>query len=122
MKKVLIMCYSSPFGTNSAIEAIRLGAGYLGLGEDIECAVVLSGDAVLTMNTKIDPTPIGIDSPAEGIEMADLSDLPLILIKEDMEIRGMSNDDIYEFDEPIQVISKQEIPILVEKYDTVFRV
>ncbi len=121
MDSVLILCDKSPFGTNSAYEAIRLGAGYLGLGEDIDCKVLLYGDAVLTVKNNLAVDKIGVDTMDEGLEMADLSELPIIITQEDMDRRGMNKDELFEFeDSPIQVIKRVEIPKIMMEFDTVF--
>ncbi len=121
MDSVLILCDKSPFGTNSAYEAIRLGAGYLGLGEDIDCKVLLYGDAVLTVKNNLAVDKIGVDTMDEGLEMADLSELPIIITQEDMDRRGMNKDELFEFeDSPIQIIKRVEIPKIMMEFDTVF--
>ena len=121
MDSVLILCDKSPFGTNSAYEAIRLGAGYLGLGEDIDCKVLLYGDAVLTVKNNLAVDKIGVDTMDEGLEMADLSELPIIITQEDMDRRGMNKDELFEFeDSPIQVIKRVEIPKIMMEFDTIF--
>ena len=121
MDSVLILCDKSPFGTNSAYEAIRLGAGYLGLGEDIDCKVLLYGDAVLTVKNNLAVDKIGVDTMDEGLEMADLSELPIIITQEDMDRRGMNKDELFEFEDcPIQVIKRVEIPKIMMEFDTVF--
>ena len=122
MESILIMCNKSPFGTNSAIEAIRLGAGFVALGEMLDCKVFLFGEAVLAMKKTINPTQIGVDSFDEGLEMADLSELPIVVSKEDCEKYSITKEDLYEFEEiPIEVISKNEISTLIGEFDTVFQ-
>ena len=123
MDSVLILCDKSPFGTNSAYEAIRLGAGYLGLGEDIDCKVLLYGDAVLTVRKNLVIEKIGMDSMEEGLEMADLSELPIIVTQEDMDRRGMNKEELFEFEEiPIQVINRSEISKIITEFDSVFHI
>ena len=123
MDSVLILCDKSPFGSNSAYEAIRLGAGYLGLGEDIDCKVLLYGDAVLTVKNNLVIEKIGMDSMGEGLEMADLSELPIIVTQEDMDRRGMNKEELFEFEEiPIQIISRSEISKIIMEFDSVFHI
>ncbi|UYP45724.1 hypothetical protein NEF87_002009 [Candidatus Lokiarchaeum ossiferum] len=123
MDSVLILCNKSPFGSNSAYEAIRLGAGYLGLGEDIDCKVLLYGDAVLTVKNNLMVEKIGMDSMEEGLEMADLSELPIIVTQEDMNRRGMNKEELFEFEEiPIQVISRSEISKIMMEFASVFHI
>ena len=96
MESVLVMCNRGPFGSNSAYEAIRLGAGFMGLGEDINCKILFHGDAVLSVKKNLNSNKIGMDSYAEGFEMADLSELPIIVIEEDLLTRGMTAADLVE--------------------------
>lgn len=122
MESVLIMCNKSPFGTNSVYEAIRLGSGFVALGEMLDCKIFLYGEAVLAMKKTLQPTKIGIDAFDEGLEMADLSELPIVVAKEDCEKFNLSPADLFEFEEiPIEIISKNEIAQLVAGFDTVFQ-
>ncbi len=92
MESILIICDKGPFGTNTTNEAIRLGSGFLGLGEDVDCKIVFMGDAVLFMKNNLKPEILGIDPIDDGLEMADLTDMSIVLIREDLEIRGLSED------------------------------
>ena len=119
MKSILIMCKNSPFGTNSALEAIRLGAGFMGVGEDINCKIVFSGDAVLTMRKNLSPSIIGMDGMEDGLEMGDLTDLPIVLIQEDMAQRGMTAEDVIEYEE-LTIVPRTEIPNIMTEFDSAF--
>ena len=121
MKSVLILCDKGPFGTNSAVEAIRLASGLLGLGEDVDCKVVFLGDAVFVMKNNLQADQIGMDSIDEGLEMADLTDLEIILIKEDMEEREMSKSHVIEY-ENILVIGISELQGVIGEFETVFKI
>ena len=121
IESVLILCDKGPFGTNSASEAVRLGSGFIGLGEDVDCKVIFMGDAVLNMKNNLDADQIGMDSMAETLEMADLTDMEIILVKEDMETRGMKKEDIIEY-ENVSIISIKELSELINQFDTVFKV
>lgn len=121
VKSVLILCDKGPFGTNSANEAIRLGSGFLGLGEDLDCKIIFMGDSVLFMRNNLKADLIGMDSLEDGIEMADLTDMPVVLVKEDMESRGVNESDLVEYEE-ISIINKSEIPKIIGDYDTVFKI
>lgn len=121
MESVLILCDKGPFGTNIANEAIRLGAGFIGLGEDVNCKLVFLGDAVLFMKKNLQPGLIGMDSLEEGVEMADLTELSVVLVREDMESRGMSEEDLRDY-ENLSVISISELTGLINEYPTVFKI
>jgi len=117
---VLIICDKGPFGTNSVFEAMRLGSGFLALGEDVNCKLILMGDAVLFMRSNLQQDTLGMDSLEDGIEMADLSELPVILIREDMEERGVSESDLVEY-ENIAIISKNDLAKEIDSFSAVFR-
>ncbi len=123
MESILILCNKSPFGTNSVIEAIRLGSGFIALGEMLDCKIFLYGDAVLAMKKNLKPSKIGVDSFAEGLEMADLSELPIILAQEDLDRLQIKNSELFEFEEiPIETISIGELDQLISGFDTVFQI
>ena len=123
MESVLILCNKSPFGTNSVNEAIRLGSGFIALGELLDCKIFLYGEAVLAMKKGLKPELIGLDSFDEGLEMADLSELPIVVAKEDCEKFNISQADLFEFEEiPIEIISKNDLSKLIAEFDTVFQI
>ena len=122
MDSVLVICNRGPFGSNSAYEAIRLGAGFMGLGEDINCKILFHGDAVLSVKRNLNSSNIGMDTYEDGMEMADLSELPIIVIEEDLITRGMKTADLFEFEDvPIQVIKENQLGEIMTQFDTVFQ-
>jgi sulfur relay (sulfurtransferase) DsrF/TusC family protein len=122
MDSVLVMCNRGPFGSNSAYEAIRLGAGFMGLGEEINCKILFHGDAVLSVKKNLNSNKIGMDSYEDGMEMADLSELPIIVIEEDLITRGMTTVDLFEFEDiPIQVIKENQLGEIMAQFDAVFQ-
>ena len=122
MDSVLVICNRGPFGSNSAYEAIRLGSGFMGLGEDINCKILFYGDSVLSVKKNLNSSKIGMDSYEEGMEMADLSELPIIVIEEDLIARGITTADIFEFEDvPIQVIKENQLGEIMAQFDTVFQ-
>ncbi len=122
MDSVLVLCNRGPFGSNSAYEAIRLGSGFMGLGEEIDCKILFYGDAVLSVKKNLNSGKIGMDSYEEGMEMADLSELPIIVIEEDLIARGMTTADIFEFEDvPIQVIKEIHLGEIMVQFDAVFQ-
>lgn len=120
IKSVAILCDSSPIGKNSAIEAIRLGSGFMGLGEEIQCTLILTDDAVYLMNKHADPKAVGMDSVDEPIEMADLSDLEIKILASSLRSAGLTEEDLVEY-ENLAIISSEEMADIIEKADTVFR-
>ncbi len=121
MESVLIISDKGPFGTNTTNEAIRLGSGLMGLGEDVDVKIILTDDAVLFFKNNLNPEPLGMDSLEQGIEMADLTEIPILLIKEDMDARGMTEEDVVDYDE-IYYINRAEIPSIIQDYGTVYKI
>ncbi len=120
MKSVAIITNKGPFGSNHTNEAIRLGSGFLGLGEDIDCKLILTDDAVLFLKKDMDPGQIGMDSIDQGIEMADLTEMTIVLVREDMERRGITESDLIDYDE-LSIVSEKELSAIVNQYDSVFK-
>ena len=120
VKSVVIIVDQSPIGKNSAIEAMRLGAGFMGLGEEIECKIIFLGDAVYVMNKNADPTILGMDSFEEPLEMADLSDLEINILDKALEDAGLSSEDLVEYTNQ-KVITFEEMTEMITSADTTFR-
>jgi len=120
VESVVIITEQSPVGKNSAVEAIRIGSGFVALGEFIDCKVVFIGDSVYLLNKNADPTAVGVDPIDEVIEMADLSDLELYVLDSALEEAGLANSDLIEY-ENLKVVSMDEIAELIDQADTCFR-
>ena len=117
---VAIICENSPIGKNSVIEAIRLGSGFMGLGEEIDCKIILTGDSVYLLSKHANPTAVGMDSYDEPLEMADLSDLELIIIDTALDEAGLTVEDLVDY-ENLKIISKSELSKIIEEASTCFR-
>ncbi len=120
VESVVVISDQSPIGKNSAIEAIRIGSGFTALGEYIDCKIVFTGDAVYLFNKNCDPEAVGMDSFAEVLEMADLSDLEVYLIDSALNDAGLSKDDLIEY-ENLKVIGYNDLTDLIANADTCFR-
>ena len=120
VESVVIITDQSPTGKNSAAEAIRIGSGFVALGEIINCQIVLTGDAVYLLNKNATPTVVGMDPLDEAIEMADLSDLELYVLDKSLKDAGLTAEDLIEY-ENLKVISIDELIDLIEQADTCFR-
>lgn len=120
VESVVIITDQSPVGKNSAAEAIRIGSGFVALGEYINCQVVFTGDAVYLLNKNAVPNAVGMDTNDEVIEIADLSDLELYIIDTDLKNTGMTKEDLIEY-ESLKIISIEELSDLIDQADTCFR-
>ena len=120
VESVVIITDQSPMGKNSALEAIRIGSGFVALGEYINCQIVFTGDAVYLFNKNAKPEAIGMDPLDEVMEIADLSDLELYVVDQALQDAGMSADDLVEY-ENLKIITIDEVVDLIENADTSFR-
>ena len=120
IESVVIICDKSPIGKNSALEAIRLGSGFMGLGEEIDCKIVFTGDAVYLLSKNADPTAIGMDSYEEALEMADLSDLELKVIDTSLNDAGLTKEDLIDY-ENLEIIDMTELTNIIRGATTTFR-
>ena len=120
VESVVVISDSSPIGKNSALEAVRIGSGFVALGEFINCQIVFTGDAVYLLNKNAKPEAIGMDTFDEVMEIADLSDLKLYIVDQALKDAGMSADDLVEY-ESLKIITIDEVVDLIENADTCFR-
>lgn len=119
MESILIICNKAPIGTNIAGETLRLASGFLALGDTIGCRVLLEGDGVLIMKKGLNASKIGMDSLSEALEMAELTEMPISIVKEDLISHGLSENDLIELSS-LNIINRNEIPMIIQQYSTVF--
>ncbi|WP_457556732.1 DsrE family protein [Candidatus Harpocratesius sp.] len=119
MESVLILCKNGPFGSNSGVEAIRLGAGYLGLGEDIDCKLVFYQAGVTNLVNNLNPERVNMDAMDEAIEMADLTELPIVVVREDLFQFGFSEENLIDY-EALTVVNQDDLPGIIDEYSMVF--
>ncbi|MEX2684988.1 MAG: DsrE family protein [Candidatus Sigynarchaeota archaeon] len=120
VESIIILSDRSPVGSNSAVEAIRMGAGLTALGDTIPTKVVLSGDAVLLMAKDADPTAVKQDTINSVMEMADLSDLEIYVVKEALGDAGLQQDDLRSYAK-LKIVSQAELSSMVAGAATTFR-
>jgi sulfur relay (sulfurtransferase) DsrF/TusC family protein len=120
VESVVIITDQSPVGKNSAAEAIRIGSGFVALGEYIKCQVIFTGDAVYLLNKNAVPNALGMDANDEVLEIAELSDLELYIIDTDLKNAGMTEDDLIEY-ESLKIITVGELSDLIDQADVCFR-
>ena len=117
---IIILSDRSPVGSNSAVEAIRMGAGLVALGDTVPTTVVLSGDAVLLMAKDADPTAVKQDTINSAMEMADLSDLEICVVKEALADAGLQQDDLRSYAK-LKIVSQAELSSMIAEATTTFR-
>ncbi len=120
VESVLIITDQSPIGKNSAAEAIRIGSGFVALGEYIECKIVFMGDSVYLFNKNATPEVVGSDSFDEVLEMADLSDLEINILDSALSDAGLTEEDLIEY-ENLKIINIDELTKLINEAHTCFR-
>lgn len=121
VKSVLILCDKGPFGTNSAVEALRLGAGIMGLGDGISCKILFYGDGVLALKKGLAADKIGVDPLDEAFELGDLTEMPLAVMKDDLASRGLTEGDLVEYAN-LSWLSRSELAALIEANEMTFHV
>ncbi|MFW9970569.1 MAG: DsrE family protein [Candidatus Odinarchaeota archaeon] len=120
VESVLIISDQSPIGKNSAAETIRIGSGFVALGEFVDCKIVFMGDAVYILNKNAAPEAVGFDNLDEVLEMADLSDLKIYVIDSALFDAGLTEEDLIEY-ENLKIIKLDELVDLIEQAHTCFR-
>ena len=120
VESVVMICDSSPIGKNSAAEAVRLGAGWVALGEMLDCKLILIGDAVYLLAKKSDPTVVGLDANDQVLEIADLSELEIIILDTALADAGLTGDDLVDY-KALSVAGWDEITNIIDEADTTFR-
>ncbi len=120
VKSVVILCEDSPIGKNSAIEAIRMGAGIMAVGDLEECKIIFMGDSVYFLSKNFDPEKVNMDVPSNIFRMMELSDLEVYVLDSALEIAGLKKSDLVEFDN-VKVASNKEISKYILEADVTYK-
>ena len=120
VKSVVILCEDSPIGKNSAIEAIRMGAGIMAVGDLEECKIIFMGDSVYFLTKNFDPEKVNMDVPSNIFRMMELSDLEVYVLDSALEISGIKQTDLVDFDN-VKVTNIKEISKLILQADVTYR-
>ncbi|MHA1246482.1 MAG: DsrE family protein [Candidatus Thorarchaeota archaeon] len=119
MESVLICCDKGPYGTNVTAEAIRLVAGFLGLGPTIECHLVLDGDAVYMLKSGQDVKGLGVDSLDEPLELLELVDADVYIVEDALAERGLTREDLIDYPN-LHIISMEQLSRMITDHSSVF--
>jgi len=117
---IIIMADRSPVGLNSAAEAIRMGAGLVALGETVPTKVVLGGDAVWLLAKAADPKAVGQDPVDNAMEMADLADLEICVLREALQAAGLGEGNLRSYGK-LSIVSQEELAEMLATTGTAFR-
>ena len=120
VKSVVIVCEDSPIGKNSAVEANRMGAGITAVGDLDECKIAFMGDSVYFLSKKFDPEKVNREAPSSILRLIELSDIEVYALDSALEIAGIKNSDLIEYDN-VRVASKQEISKFILEADVTYR-
>jgi sulfur relay (sulfurtransferase) DsrF/TusC family protein len=120
VKSVVILCEDSPIGKNSAIEAIRMGAGIMAVGDLDECKIIFMGDSVFFLSKKFNPEKVNIEAPSNIFRLMELSDLEFYALDSAMKIAGIKETDLIEYDN-VKTTNMQEISRFILEADVTYR-
>lgn len=120
VKSVVILCEDSPIGKNSAMEAIRMGAGIMAVGDLDECKIVFMGDSVYFLSKNFDPTKVNMDAPLNILRLIELSDLEVYALDSALEVAGINPTDLIAYDN-VKVAGIQEISKFILEADVTYR-
>ena len=120
VKSVVILCEDSPIGKNSAVEAIRMGAGIMAVGDLDECKIIFMGDSVYFLSKSFDPEKVNRDALSNIFRLLELSDLEVYALDSALEIAGINHSDLIEFDN-VKVVSMHEISKFILVADVTYR-
>jgi sulfur relay (sulfurtransferase) DsrF/TusC family protein len=120
VKSVVILCEDSPIGKNSALEAIRMGAGIMAVGDLEECKIIFMGDSVYFLSKNYDPEKVNMDVPSNIFRMMELSDLYVYVLDSALEIAGIKQSDLIDFDN-LKVTSYKEVSKFILGADVTYR-
>jgi sulfur relay (sulfurtransferase) DsrF/TusC family protein len=120
VKSVVILCEDGPFGKNSVVEAIRMAAGLLAVGDIDDCKVILLKDAVIFLNQNLKPEALNVDDFGNIIRLIELSELELYIHDEALKVAGIDSNSLI-LSENINVIDLNAISQLLLDADMSFK-
>ena len=120
VKSVVILCEDSPIGKNSAVEAIRMGAGISAVGDLDECKIIFMGDSVYFLSKKFDPEKVNQEAPSNIFRLMELSDIEVFVLDSALDIAGIKASELIEYDN-VNVVNIQEISKIILEADVMYR-
>ncbi len=119
MESILICCDKAPHGTNITAEALRIASGFLGLGPTMDCKIVFDADAVYFLLKDSDTSGLGVDSLSEPLELLELVDAEIFVVKNALEQRGLSREDLIDYPY-LKIIDAAELAKMIMNTSTAF--
>ncbi|MHA1792242.1 MAG: DsrE family protein [Promethearchaeota archaeon] len=118
MEDVLIILTKSPFGRIFSVEGIRIASGLGAM--DFKTKFMLLGESILTLHKNQDGTGIKFPTLDKGVSILEMSDVEIIVVKEDMERFGMKESDLIGYP-LLNVINKEEMARIIAEAACSFR-
>ena len=111
---MLTIIKTAPYGREDAFAGLRFSLSQIAAGMLETCDTLLIEDGVY--NAKIDQDTAAIRMPSNLDATEDLLDLDgrVLVVREDMEARSLTPDDLLE---GVEIISIAEMPGMMETYD-----
>ena len=97
-----------------------MGAGITVLGDLDECKIIFMGDSVYLLNKSFNPASVNMGTMDNIFNMLELSDIEVFVLDKALEIAGLSDKDIIEF-ENVNIASIKEISKYILKADFTYR-
>lgn len=119
VNSIVIITDQSPIGKNLAPEAIRLASGLVALDE-VKCKMIFLDDAIYLLVKNTDPESVKMESFSRTLELAEFSDIEMMVSKNSLERAGFTTEDLIE-NENLKVASSREIAKAIYTADATFR-
>ncbi len=120
IQSLVIVCDNSPIGKNSAIESIRVGAGFVAVGYTLECRILFMDDAIYLLSKNASPEAVNMDSFSSTLKLARLADLELYVLEDSLKAAGMDHSDLIP-NELLKIVSMDVVAKLLLDADATFR-
>lgn len=120
VKSVVILCEDSPIGKNSAVEAIRMGAGITAVGDLDEVKIIFMGDSVYFLSKHFDPEKVNREAPSNIFRLMELSDLDVYALDSALETAGIKTSDLIDYDN-VKVANIKKISNIILDADVMYR-
>jgi len=97
-----------------------MGAGIMAVGDLEECKIIFMGDSVYFLSKNYDPEKVNMDIPSNIFRMMELSDLDVYVLDSALEIAGIKQSDLIDFDN-LKVTSYKEVSKFILDADVTYR-
>ncbi|MFX1364977.1 MAG: DsrE family protein [Promethearchaeota archaeon] len=120
VNSIVIICEDGPFGKNSVLEAIRMAAGILAVGDVEICKIILLKDAIYFLDKSLNPKALNMDEFTNIMRLIELSDLEIYIHNEALELAGIKPSDLVLADN-INIIDFSKISELIIEAEMSFK-